>query len=375
MDKDERNDFRQEPSQEEKRPLKGFRRKQFIRRLAGKSSQDDSQENLPPGEEDKRRRRRVKLATFGAAACTVLFLATAAEIARVPDTDSSGPSTAQVMSELSAAETASSTGWSDALETEAAVPQTELSEEQRQELIRQGQESMKDQIFGDGDESGISPYLTITGMTDKEKRDAGFMESDFLRQAGLFLKDRGISTKRIIVENQIDSSLPDAMAFQGRLEKQDSKSFRFILFPKMPGEYIFLIEEKETEVQPETLTTETSSGADSQNSGQPAQNAVQPQTQAQPQSQQETDSGYDATQMSISSVPEELLNYLDNRYVFQYSLYDYLFGKGKKDVNGAEVTDYSIDAGTRQATIRLKLDDGSALTAVYSKDSGKYSFS
>ena len=95
MDKDERNDFRQEPSQEEKRPLK-----QFIRRLAGKSSQDDSQENLPPGEEDKRRRRRVKLATFGAAACTVLFLATAAEIARVPDTDSSGPSTAQVMSEL-----------------------------------------------------------------------------------------------------------------------------------------------------------------------------------------------------------------------------------------------------------------------------------
>ena len=165
------------------------------------------------------------------------------------------------------------------------------------------------------------------------------------------------------------------MAFQGRLEKQDSKSFRFILFPKMPGEYIFLIEEKETEVQPETLTTEISSGVDSQNSGQPAQNTVQPQAQAQPQSQQETDSRYDATQMSISSVPEELLNYLDNRYVFQYSLYDYLFGKGKKDVNSAEVTDYSIDAGTRQATIRLKLDDGSALTAVYSKDSGKYSFS
>ena len=52
-----------------------------------------------------------------------------------------------------------------------------------------------------------------------------------------------------------------------------------------------------------------------------------------------------------------------------------LFGKGKKDVERAEVTDYSIDAGTRQATIRLKLDDGSALTAVYSKDSGKYSFS
>ena len=375
MDKDERNDFRQEPSQEEKRPLKGSRRKQFIRRLAGKSGQDDSQENLPPDEADNTRRRKVKLATFGAAACTILFFATAVEIARVPDNDNTGPSTTQVMSELDVAEDTASTGWSDAIETEAVAPQTELSEEQKQELISQGQEAMKKQIFGDGDESGISPYLTITGMTDKEKRDAGFMESDFLRQAGLFLKDRGISTKRIIVENQIDSSLPDAITFQGRLEKQDSKSFRFILFPKMPGEYIFLIEEKETEVQPETLTTETSSGVDSQNSGQPAQNTVQPQAQAQPQSQQETDSRYDATQMSISSVPEELLNYLDNRYVFQYSLYDYLFGKGKKDVNSAEVTDYSIDAGTRQATIRLKLDDGSALTAVYSKDSGKYSFS
>ena len=196
MDKDERNDFQQKPSQEEKGAHKGFQRKQFIRRLAGKSGQGDSQENLPPGEADKRRRRRVKLATFGAAACTVLFLATAAEIARVPDTDSSCPSTAQVMSELSAAKTASPTGWSDALETEAAMPQPELSEEQRQELIHQGQESMKDQIFGDGNESGISPYLTITGMTDKEKRDARFMESDFLRQAGLFLKDRGITTKR-----------------------------------------------------------------------------------------------------------------------------------------------------------------------------------
>ena len=78
--------------------------------------------------------------------------------------------------------------------------------------------------------------------------------------------------------------------------------------------------------------------------------------------------------ISISSVPEELLNYMDNRYVFQYSLYDYLFSHGRKNVQSAEVTDYSIDAGTRQATIHLKLSDGSSLTAVYSKDVGKYSF-
>ena len=100
-----------------------------------------------------------------------------------------------------------------------------------------------------------------------------------------------------------------------------------------------------------------------------------PQPQSQPQSQASQDTDYDARNISISSVPEELLNYMDNRYVFQYSLYDYLFSHGKKEVQSAEVTDYSIDAGTRQATIKLTLSDGSDLTAVYSKSSGSYTFS
>ena len=216
-------------------------------------------------------------------------------------------------------------------------------------------------------------------MTDKEKRDAGFVETDFLRAAGLFLKDRGISTKRIIVENPVDCSLPNGMAFQGRLEKVDDMSFRFILFPDLPGEYIFMIEEDEEKVQPETLMTEGASDTEEQAAGAQTQTTVQtqnpPQPQSQPQSQASQDTDYDARNISISSVPEELLNYMDNRYVFQYSLYDYLFSHGKKEVQSAEVTDYSIDAGTRQATIKLKLSDGSDLTAVYSKDSGKYSFS
>ena len=79
--------------------------------------------------------------------------------------------------------------------------------------------------------------------------------------------------------------------------------------------------------------------------------------------------------LRLKQLPEELLNYMDNRYVFQYSLYDYLFSHGKKEVQSAEVTDYSIDAGTRQATIKLKLTDGPDLTAVYSKSSGSYTFS
>lgn len=330
---------------------------------------------------DERRKkvRSKKIAALGASVIFILGLAVTRELIRPPETGISTKEAWQVMSELNAAENRGEMGFAEAIETETATPQPEISEEEKAELISQGQESMKTEIFGTDENQGISPYLTITGMTDKEKRDAGFVETDFLRAAGLFLKDRGISTKRIIVENPVDCSIPSGMAFQGRLEKVDDMSFRFILFPNLPGEYIFMIEEDEEKVQPEMLMTEGASDTEEQAAGAQTQTTVQtqnpPQPQSQPQSQASQDTDYDARNISISSVPEELLNYMDNRYVFQYSLYDYLFSHGKKEVQSADVTDYSIDAGTRQATIKLKLSDGSDLTAVYSKDSGKYSFS
>ena len=320
-------------------------------------------EDAFPAEDDSNPddRRKVirarKIATLGASVIFILGLAVAGELARSPDPEISNQQATQVMSELNAAENTGSYGLAKAIETEAAMSQAEISEEEKAELI---------------------PYLTITGMTDKEKRDAGFVETDFLREAGLFLKDRGISTKRIIVEKEVECSLPKGMAFQGRLEKVDGKSFRFILFPNLPGQYIFMIEEDEKEVQPETLTTEDASEADNQSAGSQTQAASQAQypLQVQPQSQtQEQADDYDARNISISSVPEELLNYMDNRYVFQYSLYNYLFSHGKKDIESAEVTDYSIDAETRQATIHLRLSDGTDLTAVYSKSGGSYTFS
>ena len=329
---------------------------------------------------DERRKtvRSKKIAALGASVIFILGLAVTREMIRPPETEISTKEAWQVMSELNAAENTGEMGFAEAIETEAAIPQTEISEEEKAKLINKGEDSMKEQIFGNDEDQGISPYLTITGMTDKEKRDAGFVETDFLREAGLFLKDRGISTKRIIVEKEVECSLPKGMAFQGRLEKVDGKSFRFILFPNLPGQYIFMIEEDEKEVQPETLTTEDASEADNQSAGSQTQAASQAQypLQVQPQSQtQEQADDYDARNISISSVPEELLNYMDNRYVFQYSLYNYLFSHGKKDIESAEVTDYSIDAETRQATIHLRLLDGTDLTAVYSKSGGSYTFS
>ena len=285
---------------------------------------------------DERRKavRSKKIAALGASVIFILGLAVTRELIRPPETGISTKEAWQVMSELNAAENTGEMGFAEAIETETTTPQPEISEEEKAGLISQGQESMKAEIFGTDEDQGISSYLTITGMTDKEKRDAGFVETDFLRAAGLFLKDRGISSKRIIVENPVDCSLPNGMAFQGRLEKVDDMSFRFILFPDLPGEYIFMIEEDEEKVQPETLTTEDASDTEGQAAGTQTRETVQtqnpPQTQFQPQSQDPQDTDYDARNISISSVPEELLNYLDNRYVFQYSLYDYLFSHGKK---------------------------------------------
>ena len=104
------------------------------------------------------------------------------------------------------------------------------------------------------------------------------------------------------------------------------------------------------------------------------QGQVQMQT-AVTQPQTSAASDYDATSLTINSVPEELLNYLDNEYVFQYSLYDYLYRNGKKDVRSARVTGYSIDSVERKALIRVELDDGSKLSASYDKSSSSYSFS
>ena len=84
---------------------------------------------------------------------------------------------------------------------------------------------------------------------------------------------------------------------------------------------------------------------------------------------------YDATALSVLSVPSTLVNYLDNRYELQYTLYDFLYRNGKRDVTAASVENYSIDPDNRIATISLKLDDGSMVTGTYKKDANEYSYS
>lgn len=67
---------------------------------------------------------------------------------------------------------------------------------------------------------------------------------------------------------------------------------------------------------------------------------------------------YDAARLAVYSIPKELLNYIDNQYMLQYQLYDYLYKNGYEDVTSSTVTDYKIDGDTRKEKIFFVPDNG-----------------
>ena len=244
-------------------------------------------------------------------------------------------------------------------------------------------QTLHDMVFGENDRSASLGCVTaVTGFTDREKREVGFLEADFLKDAGAFLAGQQIQTKRIIIEDRIAGSSNAAVAFQGRLEGKDDYILDVVFYPDLPGEYIFLLRnvkgnERGNDAQPSTEGAGQNAGSNiSQTQNNPrAQEVSQAATESQnTQPAPQPQNSYDATNLSVKKIPETLLNYLDNRYEFQYGLYDWLYHRGKRDVSSATVTNYSIDGDSRTATIELALSDGSSVTAVYDKSSNTYSF-
>lgn len=241
-------------------------------------------------------------------------------------------------------------------------------------------QSLHDTVFGEtGQGISLGCVTTVTGFTDREKREIGFLESDFLKDAGAFLAGQQIQTKRIIIEDRIAGSSSAAVAFQGRLEGKDDYILDVVFYPDLPGEYIFLL--RNVKGNERGNNGQTAQGTDGQSTSQVSQNNNSAQTtQTEAAAVQNNEStptpqnSYDATNLAIKKIPETLLNYIDNRYEFQYSLYDWLYNHGKKDVESATVTDYSIDGDSRTASISLSLSDGSSIPAVYDKTGNSYSF-
>lgn len=217
-------------------------------------------------------------------------------------------------------------------------------------------------IFGPV-KTGVSSQIQISGLTSSEKEMAGFKEASFVKAVSLFLSEKGIRTSRIYFEGQIDCSSEKAVVYSASLDGYKDKKLTIIFYPDYPGQFLITLDEIKTE-QP-AAQTETQAQTE----------APQPIVQPQPETRAaETERSYDATKLSIYSIPKELLNYIDNQYMLQYSLYDYLYKNGYDQIDGATITGYEIDGDTRTAVINFVLGSGKTVTGTYSKDNSSYSF-
>ena len=271
-------------------------------------------------------------------------------------------------------------------ETEESLPASEteppISDEDKEKLQNEGADAVREKIFGTPSPHKVGLTLTLSGITDAEKAASGMETADFLHDAGIFLRDNGVTASRIIAESRTETSIPGSFGYEARLQGDEKHLLDFVVLPDFPGEYIFTLTTLPDVPEPEPQSEEDAASAGNTQSSadgnfvQAGQSVPSRQPgQAAQSGQPATGSDYDATDLSVESVPQKLLNYMDSPYTFQFKLYDYLYSKGRRGKMTASVSDFSVDGAKKEATIHLTLSDGGSVTAVYSKDSNAWSFS
>lgn len=232
-------------------------------------------------------------------------------------------------------------------------------------------------VFGNSNPVSVTGKITIAGLSEKEKSELNFIESDFVKDIGAFLNKQGIMTSLVYFEEKTECSADQAHSYVASMAGISDQNLQVIFYPDIPGEYIFLLTDKQK------LVIKISNGAmfNQNNSSQNRQQHVQSTPQIQPiqnnqvQENQSEENSYNASVLSVYSVSEELQNYLGNQYLLQYALYDYLYQKGYYNVKSATVVSYSIDGDSRSASMLFVLDNGKSVNAVYSLDNRNYQFS
>ncbi len=254
----------------------------------------------------------------------------------------------------------------DIIETELAQPETVIEYVE----VEAETENWKDTIFGTSSASMVQ-NISVTGMTSVQKDRSGFREADFLAALSDFLDENHISgITSVNFEEEITCSADGAYAFRATLGDRTDKVLNVIVYPDYPGEYILTLQDAQ-EVSVEVQTqNETAAGTSAGEYYYPQSSTQSGQTNESSGSEART---YDASTLSVNNIPTTLANYISNQYELQYTLYDFLYRNGY-DVSAVSVTDYEINADTRQATINFILSDGSTLTGIYAKDSNTYSY-
>lgn len=238
------------------------------------------------------------------------------------------------------------------------------TETQREGNSGEYAETWREQVFGTDPGGVVSGGLQVRGLSQAQRNALGFRESDFVSAAGQFLSGNGIQTGLITFGDQAETSCPGA-AYFADLDGYEDKKLCVILYASYPGEYILtLLDVPESIRKTEAEQDHTASmGQMPQAQGETPQTALE-----------ETQDSYNAASLDVTGIPQKLHNYLTNEYEMQYSLYDYLYKHGKRDVIGASVAGYEIDADNRLATIQFLLSDGSSVTGTYRKDENSYTY-
>ena len=243
------------------------------------------------------------------------------------------------------------------------------------------------QIFGNTNPVSVTGTITIAGLSEREKSELNFIESDFVKDVGAFLNKQGIMTSLVYFEEKTECSADQARSFVASMSGISDQNLQVIFYPEIPGEYLFLLTGKQKLV----IASDEGEGSQQNSPNQNREQVVQstPQTpqirNSQTQGTQERQNGiqenkneensYNAAALTIYSVSEELQNYIGNQYLLQYALYEHLYQKGYYNVKSATVVSYSIDGDSRSASMLFVLDNGKSVNAVYTLDNRSYEFS
>lgn len=215
-------------------------------------------------------------------------------------------------------------------------------------------------IFEQKENAVVNRQLKVSGLSAGTKERIAFQESVFVAQLTAFLHEHEIQTTEVVMEKEFITSSENVSGYLFEVIGEADVQLLVFFFPKMQGQYLFAITEKGKiderveEMQVQNIYVEAPL---------PVQTEKEKKEQI-----------YDASTLTISGISEKLLNYLDNRYEFRYSLYDYLYKNGYRDVKEVMVESYTIDADERKAEMDIRLDTGRKMTGVYDKRKKSYLF-
>ena len=252
-------------------------------------------------------------------------------------------------------------------DAERIEDRSEDARNHREETEGSNDHTWQETVFGEIGGKTITGRIRVMWPDEEGIAGSGYSESSFIKAAGYFLNEEGIKASAIRFEEKIETSAGGAYAWKAVIEGNTNLGLLVLWYKEYPDKYILaLMPEEENASSHENRT-----GSSQQDASVPGTTQTEIRQNTQP-TQRTTERSYDATRLSVKGIPETLLNYINNRYDLQYSLYDYLYKNGHRNVDSVQVTRYEIDPDRKEAMIYLRTDDGISITGIYSRTGNSF---